>query len=52
MGDEVAFRVVEREVCDPPEGARTECEELVEKGKREYYEKLKREYEGDEEVTP
>jgi hypothetical protein len=48
VGDVVTFRIVEREICDPPEGARMHCAELIEKGRREYYEKLKQEYEGEE----
>jgi hypothetical protein len=45
VGDEVTFRVVEQEQSDPPQQATTECGELAEKGRRAYYEKLKKEYE-------
>jgi hypothetical protein len=47
VGDEVLLRIVERDKCDPPEDARTNIAELVEQGRREYYEKLKEEYEGE-----
>ena len=44
-GDEVRFRIVERDVCDPPINARTDDAKGIEQERREYYEDLKRFYE-------
>jgi hypothetical protein len=46
VGDEVRFRIIEKEMCDPPQSSRTETAELVEEKRREYYETMKKEYEG------
>jgi hypothetical protein len=47
VGDEVRFRIVQREISDPPKDARTNVAEVVERERREYYEQMKKEY-GDE----
>src|SRR5579864_1020784 len=44
VGDEVTFRIVERESCDPPENSRTGMAELVEKARQEYHENLRQEH--------
>ena len=52
VGDEVTFRIVDREKCDAPYDARTDCAAFVEKKKREYYEKMKQAYEGEQGSEP
>jgi hypothetical protein len=47
VGDEVTFKIVDSETCDPPIRSRTDLPEKVEEERRRCYEELKREYEGD-----
>ena len=46
VGDEITVRVVETDQPDPPATSQRDDHALVEAGEREYYERLKRKYDG------
>jgi hypothetical protein len=46
VGDEIIVRVVETGQPDPPATTHRDDREIVEAGEREYYERLKRKYDG------